>query len=49
MIAWLEILVRWAAGLLMTAFFGVFLFSIWITLTNRYRTNGKSPEPPPER
>ena len=51
MIAWLETLVRWIGGSLMVAFFGVFLFSMWITLTNRYRPKGPAPkqDPPPER
>jgi hypothetical protein len=51
MIAWLETLVRWTAGSLMAAFFGVFLFSMWVTLTHRYRPKSRSPEqdPPPDR
>lgn len=51
MIAWLEMLVRWTAGILMAAFFAVFLFSMWVTLTKRYRPKGGSPEqdPPPAR
>jgi|GEM_PF-7080237 len=37
MLAWLQQIVIWVVGGAMAAFLGVFVFSMWITLTNRYR------------
>ena len=47
MIAWLKTLVRWTAGSFMAAFFGVFLFSMWVTLTHRYRPKAPAAEQDP--
>ncbi|HEY2839134.1 MAG TPA: hypothetical protein VGJ26_08300 [Pirellulales bacterium] len=48
---WLQNLVRWIVGAFMAGFFCVFLFSMWITFTNRSRSTPptSNPDPPPER